>query len=104
MLFQKIKHLSVKKTRVKNLLAFTYPLHTTVRLVVNQKTNWSKTVDDGEHSYVFKVKDKDFYIPCDESFLVDSGATTHIVNYDSDFIFIVDNFNPEGHFIELADG
>ena len=53
---------------------------------------------------MFNVKDKDFYLPCDESFLVDCGATTHIVNYDSDFIFIVDNFNPEGHFIELADG
>lgn len=38
-LFQKIKHLSVKKTRVKIVLAFVYPLHTTVRLVVNPKTN-----------------------------------------------------------------
>ena len=28
----------------------------------------------------------------------------HILCSDSDFIFIDDNFNPKGHFIELADG
>ena len=38
-LFQNIKHLSVVKKKVKNVLAFAYPLHTTVRLVVNRKTN-----------------------------------------------------------------
>ena len=36
-------------------------------------------------------------------FLVDCGGTSHIVNYDSDFIFVDDNFNPERHFIELAE-
>ena len=36
--------------------------------------------------------------------LVDCGATAHIVNDDSKFIFIDENFNPEEHFIELADG
>ena len=53
---------------------------------------------------MFKVKDNDFYLPSDESFLVDCGATTNFVNYDSDFISIDDNFNPEENFIELADG
>ena len=54
--------------------------------------------------YAFKVKKKDFYLPYDKSFLVDCSVTTHIVNYHSNLISIDDNFNPEGHFIELADG
>jgi len=36
--------------------------------------------------------------------LVDCGATTHIVNDDSCFIETDPSFNPEDHFIELADG
>ena len=35
--------------------------------------------------------------------LVDTGATSHIVNDDSKFIFLDKHFNPETHFIELAD-
>ena len=64
----------------------------------------AKTVDDVQHSFAFQVKEKDFYPPCDESFLVNYGATTRIINYDRDHIFIDYNTNPEGHFIELADG
>ena len=36
--------------------------------------------------------------------LVDTGATSHIVSDDSKFIFLDKHFNPETHFIELADG
>ena len=38
------------------------------------------------------------------SFLVDSGCTSHIVIKDSGFIDFDDTFEPENHFIELADG
>ena len=53
---------------------------------------------------MFKVKGIDFYLPSDERFFVDCGVTTHTLNCDSDFIFTDDNFNLEGHFVELADG
>ena len=43
------------------------------------------------------LRKKDFYFLCDASFSVDRGVTTCIVNID-------DNFNPEEHFTELADG
>ena len=36
--------------------------------------------------------------------LVDCGATTHIINDDSQFVYIDENYNPHEHYIELADG
>ena len=39
-----------------------------------------------------------------ETFLVDCGATTHIVDKDENFIYVNPSFKPEEHFIELADG
>ena len=36
--------------------------------------------------------------------LVDSGSTSHIVNEDKGFIEVDDNFKPQNHMIELADG
>ena len=36
--------------------------------------------------------------------LVDTGATYHVVNYDSGFISVDEHFNPENHYIELANG
>ena len=38
------------------------------------------------------------------SLLVDYGATTHIVNDKNKFTSFDENFNPEVHFIEPADG
>ena len=38
------------------------------------------------------------------SFLVDCGATAHIVTDDSCFVSIDESFKPGEHFIELADG
>ena len=38
------------------------------------------------------------------SFLVDCGATCHIVNDDSLFISHDSDFNPASHFLERADG
>lgn len=53
---------------------------------------------------MFKVKKKGFLFATWRTLLVYCGATTHIVNYGSKFVFIDDNFNPEANFIELADG
>ena len=36
--------------------------------------------------------------------LVDSGSTSHMVNDDKDFSSVNENFKPENHSIELADG
>ena len=57
------------------------------------------------HSYAFKIKDNDYVIKVDDvyTFLVDCGATTHIVNKDTNFVYIDESFKPEDHFIELAD-
>ena len=38
------------------------------------------------------------------SMLVDTGATSHIVNSNSEFVKFDENFNPESHFLEMADG
>ena len=63
---------------------------------------------DGEHSfqYMFKVEDNNsLYLETDNNrLLVDCGATTHIVNHDSNFISEDPSFIPADHFIELADG
>ena len=65
-----------------------------------------KAVDDNaEHSFIFKVSDDEMYLAVDnETFSVDCGATTHIVNKDENFIHVNPSFKPEEHFIELADG
>jgi len=38
------------------------------------------------------------------SLLVDTGATAHILNDKSKFLKFDDEFKPENHYIELADG
>lgn len=65
--------------------------------------------DDGDskHSYSFHVSDSDnmFLSPeGNEKFLVDCRATTHIVNKDTYFVEINKSFEPEEHYIELANG
>ena len=60
-----------------------------------------------EHSYsFFKVSDADLFLESkgNEAFLVDCGATTHIVNNDCNFVYIDETFKPSDHYIELADG
>ena len=39
-----------------------------------------------------------------DTFLVDCGATTHIVNHDTNFVDIDTSFNPSVYYVELADG
>ena len=63
--------------------------------------------DSSNNSFVFMVnQDNVNGVKNDhsDSFLVDCGATSHIVTNDACFINIDQNFNPNEHYIELADG
>ena len=68
--------------------------------------NEPKREDNDGHSFTFTVQDS--YgrgrNAENESLLVDTGATSHIVNDSSKFINFDDNFDPNIHFMELADG
>ena len=57
-----------------------------------------------EHSYVFKAGVDINNTDKVNGILVDCGATTHIVHDLTKFIKFDAQFNPEKHFIELADG
>ena len=66
-----------------------------------------KRTSDDNHTYAFKIEDNEgkFHLHVDkQSYLVDCGATSHIVNEDKDFTSIDNSFKPEEHFIELANG
>ena len=65
-----------------------------------------KAVDDeSKHSSSFKINDDEKYLAVDnETFLVECGATTHIVNKGENFIDVDPSFKPQEHSIELADG
>ena len=68
---------------------------------------------DSEHSFSFTVKDEDVnnhdnvnsteVFSC-RSLLVDSGASCHILHSDNEFVELNNDFKPEEHYIELADG
>ena len=65
----------------------------------------SKGTEDNQHSYAFTITDENLIQASHiNNFLVDCGATTHIVNKDDNFIYIDPSFNPEEHFVESADG
>ena len=50
-----------------------------------------KVVDDeSKHSFTFKISDDEMYLAVDnETFLVDCGATTYIVNKDEFFFMLI---------------
>ena len=66
--------------------------------------------DEPEHGqglFIFKVSNEPAESNIESlkaSLLVDYGATTHIVNDKNKFTSFDENFNPEVHFIELANG
>ena len=67
----------------------------------------SSTCDENNeyHSFTFfTLKTETDTVDFCKSLLVDCGATAHIVTDDSDFVKIEEDFKPEFHFIELADG
>ena len=75
-----------------------------VKSVENTYGDNDNSTDD--HSFLFKIgvdlgETRSMDV---QSILVDCGATAHIVNDRSKFIEFDKSFNPEKHFIELADG
>jgi hypothetical protein len=62
--------------------------------------------DNDEHSFTFTLQDSSDRRRNgqNENLLVDTGATSHIINDSSKFINFDDNFDPSTHFMELADG
>ena len=69
MVFQGIKHLSVEEEKQRNFCKSTSHNNKTCR----KSQDKTKTVDDALYSYAFKVIEKDFYLPCNKTFLVDCG-------------------------------
>ena len=60
--------------------------------------------DNKDASFAFKVTVDNFNTIRDNSLLVDTGATAHILNDKAKFLNFDDKFNPVNHYIELADG
>ena len=71
----------------------------------NDKTNEDR---ESEHEFAFCVTEQQEFNKTKDnirnSLLVDCGATSHIVNDDSHFVYIDESYKPEEHYIELADG
>ena len=55
-------------------------------------------------SFAFKVTVDNFDSIRENSLLVDTGATAHILIDQSKFLKFDEDFKPENHYIELADG
>ncbi len=74
------------------------------------KTAAGKTTprENNEHTFAFVSKDTNsnsgIPIKNNSSLLVDTGATSHIINDKSKFVDFDKEFNPSAHVIELADG
>ena len=74
------------------------------------KTAAGKTTprENNEHTFAFVSKDTNSNsgIPTknNSSLVVDTGATSHIINDKSKFVDFGKEFNPSAHVIELADG
>lgn len=76
---------------------------------VCRKKDSAKTVSDDKSdkrdaSFAFKVTVDNFDSVREDSLLVDTGATAHILNDKSKFLKFDKDFKPENHYIELADG
>lgn len=71
-----------------------------------KKDSANKASSKGEdHSFAFKASDtKSNLEASSNTFLVDCGATTHMVNDRSLFIDFDPTFEPRNHYVELADG
>ena len=75
-----------------------------------RRRNVVKSVSDdaNEHSFAFKTVFKNVddanLDKVNNTLLVDSGATSHIICNKSQFVNFDDRFEPKTHYIELADG
>lgn len=59
--------------------------------------------DDEEHTFIFKASDYRSYEIQRKGLMVDTGATSHIITDLKKFKQFDDKFQPEKHYIELAD-
>ena len=79
----------------------------TAKIVTEKKADISETDSEDKVNFYFKVG-LDPNIETVElenvHLLADCGATTHIINDESKFVFFEKNFNPNDHYIGLADG
>ena len=79
----------------------------TAKIVTERKADISETDSEDKVNFYFKVgldpNIETVELEC-VNLLVDCGATTHIINDESKFLFFEKNFNPNDHYIELADG
>ena len=67
--------------------------------------NTERKNNNDEHDFAFCVSEDNYLLKVSEnSILVDCGATTQIINDDSQFVYTDKSYIPEEHFIELADG
>ena len=76
---------------------------------VCRKKDSAKTMSDDKSdkrdaSFAFRVTVDNFDSVKEDSLLVDTGATAHILNDKSKFLKFDKDFKPENHYIELADG
>ena len=60
--------------------------------------------DSSNHSFIFTIKDEESRGEITPNLLLDTGATSHIINDKSKFVDFDSKFDPSTHFIELADG
>ena len=60
--------------------------------------------DSINHSFIFTIKDEESRGEITPNLLLDTGATSHIINDKSKFVYCDTKFDPSTHFIELADG
>ena len=60
--------------------------------------------DSSNHSFIFTIKDEESRGEITPNLLLDTGATSHIINDKSKFVDFDRKFDPSTHFIELADG
>ena len=69
--------------------------------------NTAKSFDqfDDDHSFSFMTSEvsSDNLHNFNECLLVDSGASSHVINSESKFLKFDKNFDPSSHYIELAD-
>ena len=75
---------------------------TAVKCVQNKYTGENE-IHDEEVSFIFMTSEENNDSKND-SLLVDCGATAHIINEERYFISFDESYQPENHFIELADG
>ncbi|KAK3784765.1 hypothetical protein RRG08_032218 [Elysia crispata] len=76
-------------------------------VAVNKQYQSAKSCTDTQsshHNFAFLVSSNTDTSQHENSFLIDSGATVHIINDKDKFVCFKSSFGPENHVIQLADG